>query len=136
MSSSDAVAAFYSKPSGVQRGGGRAMSFISQLAIPLWQKAKEKMCEKASEVQERLCGTQVSKVAQGVRSMGDRQKLEEVGGSLSMTRAPKRKLKVKKRKRTKVRFTDDDDDSDDEPRRKKHKRSRSQIARVLGSDTY
>src|SRR5271163_4744022 len=130
--SSDAIAAFYSKPSGIQSGGGRAMSFISRIAVPLWKTAKDKICEKATETTEQLCGSkQIGKVAEGVRSLGDRAKMEDPGGSISTSKARKHKPKHKKRKRAhKVRFTDDDDD------RPRHKRSRSHIGRALGGDSY
>src|SRR5271163_805565 len=130
--SSDAIAAFYSKPSGIQSGGGRAMSFISRIAVPLWKTAKDKICEKAAETTERLCGSkQIGKVAEGVRSLGDRAKMEDPGGSISASKVHKPKHKKRKRSR-KVRFTDDDEDSD----RPRHKRSRSHIGRALGGDSY
>ena len=129
--SSDAIAAFYSKPSGVQSGGGREMSFISRIAVPLWKTAKDKICEKAVETSERLCASkQIGKVAEGVRSLGDRAKMEDPGGSISTSKV--RKHKKRKRSR-KVRFTDDDDEDSDRPR---HKRSRSHIGRALGGDSY
>src|SRR5271163_972634 len=134
--SSDAIAAFYSKPSGVQSGGGgRAMSFISRIAVPLWKTAKDKICEKAVETTDRLCGSkQIGKVAEGVRSLGDRAEMEDPGGSISASKVHKHKPKHKKRKRArKVRFTDDDDEDSDRPR---HKRSRSHIGRALGTDSY
>src|SRR5277367_1078215 len=121
----DAVAAFYSQPSGQQRGGGKGLGVTKKFAIPLWRKVKDKLCEKIPSVAGKLCDRQVSKISQGVRQMGERQ-TEVVGGSISATRPAKRKLSNKKRKKVKkIRFTSDDED-DDEPR-PKHKRPRSQI---------
>src|SRR5271163_436255 len=133
--SCEAIAAFYSKPSGVQSGGWRAMFFISRIVVPLWKTAKDKICEKAVETSERLCDSkQIDKVAEGVRSLGDRAKMEDPGGSISTSKVRKHKPKHRKRKRAhKVRFTDDDDDDSDRPR---HKRSRSHIGRALGGDSY
>src|SRR5277367_3356744 len=129
----DAVAAFYSQPSGQQRGGGKGLGVAKKFAIPLWRNVKDKLCEKIPSVAGKLCDRQVSKISQGVRQMGERQ--IEVGESISATRPAKRKLPKKKRKKAKkVRFTSDDED-DDEPRAK-HKRPRSQISQSRGPYTY
>src|SRR5277367_1400729 len=131
----DAVAAFYSQPSGQQRGGGKGLGVAKKFAIPLWRNVKDKLCEKIPSVAGKLCDRQVSKISQGVRQMGERQL--EVGESISASRPAKRKLPKKKRKKVKkIRFTSDDED-DDEPRRTaKRKRPRSQIAQSLGPYTY
>src|SRR5277367_3539289 len=109
---SDAVAAFYSQPSGQQRGGGKGLSVVGKIAIPLWRNVKEKLCEKIPSVVGKLCDRQVSKISQGIRQMGEQQIEAPAGGSISATtRPPKRKLPKKKRKRVKkVRFTSDDED--------------------------
>src|SRR5271163_3026911 len=130
----DAVAAFYSQPSGQQRGGGKGLGVAKKFAIPLWRNVKDKLCEKIPSAVGKLCDRQVSKISQGVRQMGERQ-TEEVGGSISATRPAKRQPPKKKKKRVKkVRFTSDDED-DDEPH-PKHKRPRSQILQSLGPYTY
>src|SRR5277367_1235554 len=129
----DAVAAFYSQPSGQQRGGGKGLGVTKKFAIPLWRNVKDKLCEKIPSVAGKLCDRQASKISQGVRQMGERQL--EVGESISATRPAKRQLPKKKRKKVKkIRFTSDDED-DDEPR-PKHKRPRSQISQSLGPYTY
>src|SRR5277367_1944026 len=128
----DAVATFYSQPSGQQRGGGKGLGVVKKFAIPLWRNVKDKLCEKIPSVVDKLCDRQVSKISQGVRQMGERQ-TEVVGVSISATRPAKRQPPKKKRKKAKkIRFTSDDDDDDDEPR-PKHKRPRSQISQSLGS---
>src|SRR5271163_4464325 len=96
----DAVAAFYSQPSGQQRGGGKGVGLLKKFAIPLWRNVKDKLCEKIPSVGDKLCDRQVSKISQGVRQMGERQ-TEEVGGRISATRPAKRKLPKKKRKKVK-----------------------------------
>src|SRR5277367_7203101 len=129
----DAVAAFYSQPSGQQRGGGKGLGVTKKFAIPWWRNVKDKLCEKIPSVAGKLCDRQVSKISQGVRQMSERQL--EAGESISATRPAKRKLPKKKRKKVKkIKFTSDDED-DDEPR-PKHKRPRSQISQSLGPYTY
>src|SRR5277367_5279209 len=132
----DAVAAFYSQPSGQQRGSGKGLGVAKKFAIPLWRNVKDKLCEKIPAVAGKLCDRQVSKISQGVSQMGERQ--IEAGESISETRPEKRQLPKKKRKKVKkIRFTSDGED-DDEPRRStaKHKRPRSQISQILGPYTY
>ena len=132
---SDPVAAFYSGPSGYQSGGGKGMSAPARYAIPLWKNVKDKLCDKIPDVASKQCSNQETQVAQGVRSLGERQQLEE-GAKLSASKqVRKRKLVAKKRRRLKkLRFTSDDEDEDEyEP---KHKRSRSHIGRKLGPRTY
>jgi len=46
----DAVAAFYSQPSGQQRGGGKELGVAKKFAIPLWRNVKDKLCEKIPSV--------------------------------------------------------------------------------------
>src|SRR5277367_2431766 len=130
----DAAAAFYSQPSGQQRGGGKGLGVTKKFAIPLWRNVKDKLCEKIPSVAGKLCDWQVNKISQGVRQMGERQL--EAGESISATRPAKRQLPKKKRKKVKkIRFTSDDED-DDEPRTAKHKLPRSQISQSLGPYTY
>src|SRR5277367_3458954 len=62
---SDAVAAFYSQPSGQRRGGGKGMGLLKKFAIPLWRNVKDK-CEKIPSVADKLCDRQVSKISQGI----------------------------------------------------------------------
>jgi len=134
---SDAVATFYSGPSGQQAGGGKGMSQVGRYAIPLWKNVKNKICDVIPSG-SKLCGKQTSKVAQDVRSLGERQ-LEEGPRLPATPQVKKRKqLKPKKKKRVKkVRFTSDDEEAEDEYyRRPRHKRPKSRISRVLGSDTY
>ena len=147
---SDAIASFYSQPSGQQRGGGKGMGIVmgaGKMAIPLWKNVKEKICEKVPTLADsKLCDRKLtSKTSKEIRSLGERQ-TEEVGGRIpppsSRTRVKKRilksKPKTKKMKKKKLRFADETDDDDDEdPYERKHKRRRrSQISRVLGDDTY
>src|SRR5277367_5350342 len=101
----DAVAAFYSQPSGQQRGGGKGLGVSKKFAIPLWRNVKDKLCEKIPSVAGKLCDRQVSKISQGVRQMGERQL--EVGESISATRPAKRQPppKKKRKKVKKIRFT-------------------------------
>src|SRR5277367_96046 len=114
---SDAVAAFYSQPSGQQRGGGKGMGLLKKFAIPLWRNVKDKLCDKIPTVMDKLCDRQVSKISQGIRQMGERQIEAPAGGSISATAPTKRKLPPKKKRKVKkIRFTSDDED-DDEPRR-------------------
>src|SRR5277367_4781557 len=115
----DAVAAFYSQPSGQQRGSGKGLGVAKKFAIPLWRNVKDKLCEKIPAVASKLCDRQVSKISQGVRQMGERQ--IEAGESISATRPAKQRKKKKRKKVKKIRFTSDDEDVDEPRRTAKHK---------------
>src|SRR5277367_3073339 len=52
---SDAVAAFYSQPSGQQRGGRKGLRLLEKFAIPLCRNVKDKLCEKIPSVVGKLC---------------------------------------------------------------------------------
>src|SRR5277367_2171725 len=125
---SDAVATFYSQPSGQQRGGGKGLGLLKKFAIPLWRNVKDKLCEKIPSVVGKLCDSQESKISQGIRQMGERQIEEPAGGMISATRPAKRRLPPKKKRKRvkKIRFTSDDEDNDEPASRaaKKHKRAR------------
>src|SRR5277367_5011062 len=97
----DAVAAFYSQPSGQQRGGGRGMGLLKKFAIPLWRNVKDKLCDKIPTVMDKLCDRQVSKISQGIRQMGERQIEAPAGWSISATQPAKRKVPKKRRKKVK-----------------------------------
>ena len=128
---SDAVANFYSRPSGQQgtssKQMGGAMSNYGKYSIPLWKDVKKQIVEMVPSAASKLDGSNKlsGKVSKDLRSMDSRRILEK---SVSGTHTKKFQPKKRKMKK-KVRFSDDE-----EP---KYKRSRqSQISQALGYDTY
>jgi len=116
---SDAIADFYSKPSGQVGGGkqmGGPMSSSSKYAVPLWKGIKQEIREIVPKAISKLDGSSkiAPKLSKDVRSLG----VEENG------------VKRYRPKAKKVRF----DSEDEEEPKYKHKRSR--IAEALGDDTW
>src|SRR6266853_5387449 len=111
---SDAIADFYSKPSGQVGGGkqmGGPMSSSSKYAVPLWKGIKQEIREIVPKAISKLDGSSkiATKLSKDVRSLG----VEENGVKRY------RPKKHKRPKAKKVRF-----DSEDEEPKYKHKRSR------------
>src|SRR5277367_5389291 len=125
---SDAIANFYSKPSGQKCAGSRqmggAMSQVGKYGIPLWAKIDNKIGELIPSVRSTLDGSDKigTKINKNVRSLGDKRALENQG-EIPTTKtkeyvAPKHKAKKKKR----VRYTKYDDSDDKGERYKRYRR--------------
>src|SRR5277367_3184228 len=85
LTMSDAIANFYSKPSGQKCAGSRqmggAMSQVGKYGIPLWAKIDKKIGELVPSVRSTLDGSDKigTKINKNVRSLGDKRALENQG---------------------------------------------------------
>src|SRR6266853_1208768 len=102
---SDAIADFYSKPSGQVGGGkqmGGPMSSGTKHAVPLWKGIKQEIREVVPKAISKLDGSSKlpPKLSKDVHSLGERRALE--GSDETISASSSVRYKPKKRKRPKV----------------------------------
>src|SRR5277367_440648 len=89
LTMSDAIANFYSKPSGQKCAGtkqmGGAMSQVGKYGIPLWAKIDSKIGELVPSARSTLDGSNKigTKINKDVRSLGDKRAMENQGEILA-----------------------------------------------------